>query len=66
VTTTQRHRPHRRLDLAGFALLIVGVSSGIFAFSLVLHGTLFLVVVPSIVATTLGAVHLTKIEAPRK
>ena len=66
MTTTQRHRPHRRIDLAGLALFVVGIVSGLFAFALAFHGTLFIVVVPSVVATTIGALHLTKIEAPHQ
>ena len=63
-----RRKPgyRRRLDLASVALAMTGVLSGTFAYWLIsAHEANALVLVPSVVAATLGATHLTKVEAPR-
>ena len=66
MTTTHRHPSQRRLDVGGLLLTLIGLASGSFAYWLVeaMHLSV-LVIVPAIVATTLGATHLTKREAPR-
>jgi len=63
VTTTTSHR---RLDVAGLLLLLVGLAFGGLGYWLtVAHDVNALVLVPSVVAITTGATHLTKREAPR-
>lgn len=65
MTTTHRHPSPRRLDVAGLVLTLIGLLCGAFSYWLIdaVHVS-FLVIVPSIVATTLGATHLTKREVP--
>jgi hypothetical protein len=47
-------------------LLLVGALSGLFSYWLITTADVnVLVIVPSIVAATIGALHLTKLEAPR-
>ncbi len=63
---TIHRRPRRRLDIASLALLLVGLVFGVIAYWLVTNQHFnVLVIVPSIVAATLGATHLFKREAPR-
>ena len=65
--TTISRRPQRRLDLAGLALLLVGLLSGLFSYLMIqVSGVNPLVIVPSVVAVTLGASSLVKYEAPRE
>lgn len=65
--TTQTPRSRRRLDLAGLALLLVGLICGALAYWLIEYrGLNVLAIVPSVVAATTGATHLTKREAPRQ
>lgn len=64
MTTTHRHRPQRKLDVAGLVLLLIGIVFGIFSYWLIVAEDVnALVLVPSVVAATLGATSLTKIEA---
>jgi len=65
VTTTHRRRSQRRVDVASLLLLIVGLASGLFSYLLVLQGTSALVLIPAIVVATIGAMRITKLEAPR-
>jgi len=56
----------RRLDLASLALLLCGLAFGVLAyFSITERGANPLLIVPAVVAATLGANHLVKYEAPR-
>jgi hypothetical protein len=69
VTTTHSHHPRSRrsIDVAGFALLVCGLVFGAVALWLIEdRGYTPLLLVPSIVAATIGATHLTKWEAPRR
>lgn len=64
--TTDNPHSHRRLDPAGLALLTVGLVFAVISYWLVVdRGFNPLVMVPSIVATTTGACHITKREASR-
>lgn len=66
MTTTHNHRAHRRLDAASLALLLIGLAAGVFSYWLITYrGLNALIIVPSIVAMTIGATHLIKREAPR-
>lgn len=59
-------KPRRRLDIASLALLLIGLVFGMIAYWLVTDEHFnVLVIVPSIVAATLGATNLVKREAPR-
>lgn len=61
MTTTTSHR---RLDVASLGLLLVGLVFGVLAYWLItVRHVNVLVLVPSIVAITIGATHLTKREA---
>lgn len=61
-----RHRGRRTVDLASLALLIVGLSFGVLAYVLITrNGASPLLLVPSVIAATLGGTHLTKRQAPR-
>jgi NhaP-type Na+/H+ and K+/H+ antiporter len=67
MTMTHSHRSHRRLDLAGLALLLTGLVFGVISYWLVTErGLNPLIIVPSIVAATTGASHITKREASRQ
>lgn len=67
MTLTRKTGQHRRLDVASLLLLASGLASGIFAYWLVSNaGINVLVMIPSVVAATVGAVHLTKLEAPHR
>jgi hypothetical protein len=66
MTTNRTSGPRRRLDVWGLVLLLVGALSGLFSYWLITTADVnVLVIVPSIVAATIGALHLTKLEAPR-
>lgn len=65
--THSHHRSQRRLDVPSLILLLIGVAFGGFSYWLVAdHGLSALIIVPSIVAVTIGATHITKREAPRR
>lgn len=67
MTMTHSHRSHRRLDAASLALLVIGLVFGGLSYWLVAdHGLNALIIVPSIVAATTGATHITKRVAPRR
>jgi len=54
-----------RLDGASVALLVVGLIFGALAYWLIVRdSTSPLILVPAVVAATVGATHLTKREAP--
>ncbi|MEJ7648678.1 MAG: hypothetical protein WKF57_06555 [Nakamurella sp.] len=58
--------PRRRIDFAGLALMLVGLVFGAISYWLITYrGSNVLLIVPSIVAATTGATHLTKWQAPR-
>ena len=59
-------RSHRRLDLAGLTLLLIGIVFGGLSYWLVTdHGLSALIIIPSIVAAATGATHITKREAAK-
>lgn len=61
-----RPQSRRRVDVASAALLLIGLVSGWFCYQLVTdHGANPLIMVPAIVAATVGASHITKRQAPR-
>lgn len=67
MTTTNRTHSHRHLDVASLLLLLVGVVFGAFSYWLVAdEGISALVLIPSIIAATTGATHITKRQAPRQ
>lgn len=66
-TTERRSRSRRRIDLAGLALLLLGLLFGAISYWLIaFHGMNPLVIVPSVIAATTGARHVTKREVPRR
>jgi hypothetical protein len=66
MTMTNSHRSHRRLDAAGLALLLIGLLFGALSYWLVTQRDYNpLAMVPSIVAATTGASHVSKRQAPR-
>jgi hypothetical protein len=68
VTTTHSHHPRarRRLDVAGALVLLCGLFFGALAYWLIQErGFNALILVPAIVAVTLGSMHLWKWDAPR-
>jgi len=57
----------RRVDVASLALFLCGLTFGVLAYYLISEGGRNpLILVPSVVAATLGASHLIKYEAPRE
>lgn len=66
--TTIHRKPHRhRLDVGSLVLLLIGLVFGAVAYWLVTVADVnVLVIVPSIVAVTIGALNLVKREAPRE
>lgn len=55
----------RRIDVASLVLLVIGLSSGLWAFALVEHqGMSPLIFVPPVVAATVGLTNITKKVAP--
>ncbi len=66
MTTMSSERSRRRLDPAGLALLVVGVVFGVIAYILVTSQDMNpVLLVPSVVAATIGSSHLFKWEAGR-
>lgn len=66
MATIHSAESRRRLDLASLTLLVVGIACGAFSYWLTVAASLnALIIVPSIVAATIGALHLVKHEAPR-
>ncbi|GAB2576010.1 hypothetical protein GCM10009593_12900 [Microlunatus antarcticus] len=60
-------RPQRRLDVAGLALLLIGLTFGVLSYLAISdRGLSALLIVPSVVAATTGALHITKLEVPRR
>ncbi len=56
----------RRVDVASLALFLCGLTFGVLAYCLISErGMNPLVLIPAVVAATLGASHLVKYEAPR-
>lgn len=59
-------RSYRRLDVAGLALLLIGLTFGVLSYLAISdRGLSVLLIVPSAVAATTGALHLTKREVGR-
>ena len=66
MTMNQGCHSHRRLDVASLILLLISVSFGAFSYWLVTsHQLNAAILIPSVVAATIGATHLTKLEASR-
>lgn len=67
MTMTHSHRSYRRrLDTASLALLLIGLTFGAISYWLITdHGLNPLVMIPSVVAATIGAAHITKREISR-
>jgi hypothetical protein len=65
VTTTHKYHSRRRLDLFNLGLLLVSIVSGLGAYVLIEQGMTALLLIPSVVAATIGATHLVKYQAPR-
>lgn len=58
---------HRQLDVASLALLVLGLVFGALSYWFITeHGQSPLVLIPSVVAATIGATHISKREAPRR
>lgn len=67
MTTSRRIHSRRRLDVASLILTLVGLAFSALAFWLVSAERVnALIVIPAIVAVTIGATHLVKYEAPRE
>lgn len=67
MTTTHKPHPRRRVDVASLALLVVGLASGLGAvWTIQALSVSPLVLVPSVVACTIGMLHLLKWESPRQ
>ena len=65
-TTTRSHRSRRRLDVASLILFLVGLAFGALCYWLITsHGANVLIMVPSVVAATVGITHIVKREATR-
>ncbi|KAB1504588.1 hypothetical protein F7230_04630 [Corynebacterium sp. 320] len=59
-------RPKKGLDIPSIILLVIGIVSGIAAYQLTLTTELnALVIVPSVVAATTGALNLVTTKGPR-
>lgn len=66
MTTNHRNTARRRLDLPSMGLALIGLIFGAIAYWLIsAESANALVIVPSVVAFTIGITHLTKREAPR-
>lgn len=66
MTTLRRHAPRLRLDVASLVLLLIGLVFGVISYWLIdAREVNVLVIVPSIVAVTVGAMNLMKRQAPR-
>lgn len=64
--TNHRSTARRRLDVPSLLLALVGLVFGAISYWLIMAEAVnALVIVPSIVAVTLGITHLIKREAPR-
>lgn len=67
MTTTIKRSSRRRLDVTSLVLLVIGLTFAAVSYCLVTFADVnVLVIVPSIVAVTIGATHLVKREAPRE
>lgn len=65
--TNHRNVARRRLDIASLALALLGLVFGIFCYWLITTRHInALIIVPSVVAFTMGASHMIKREAPRE
>lgn len=65
--TTHKLQQRRRLSIASLALALVGIVFGVAAYLLITHaGITPLLLIPSVVAATVGFTHLFKKEAPRQ
>lgn len=66
MTTNHRNMARHRVDLPSVMLTLIGLIFGAVAYWLITaEGVNALVIVPSIVALTIGITHLIKREAPR-
>lgn len=66
MTTTLKSQSRRRLDVSSLALMVIGLVFGTISYRLATYDDVnVLVIVPSVVAATIGAMNLVKREAPR-
>lgn len=66
MTTNHRTASRRRLDAASLVLMLIGLAFGVLSFWLITTAAFSaLIIIPSIVAMTLGATHMVKRQAPR-
>ena len=65
MTATHKQQSRRRLDRVNFFLLLVSIASALGAHALITHGVTALILIPSVIAATIAATHLTKREASR-
>lgn len=66
MTTNHRNTARYRLDLASAVLTLIGLVFGAVAYWLIdAESANALVIIPSVVAFTIGITHLKKREAPR-
>lgn len=67
MTTTLKSHSRRRLDVSSLVLMVIGLLFGAISYLLATYsGVNVLVIVPSVVAVTIGAMNLVKREAPRE
>lgn len=67
MTTIHKVESRRRLDVASLVLTLIGVAFGVLSYWLVAVAQYnALIIIPSVVAMTLGGTHLIKREAPRR
>lgn len=65
--TTNKLQQRRRLSVASLVLAFVGIVFGVAAYLLIIHaGITPLLLIPSVIAGTVGVTHLFKKEAPRQ
>lgn len=66
MATNHRNTSRLRLDLPSLTLTLIGLVFGVIAYWLITAEHVnVLVIVPSVVAVTVGVTHLIKREAPR-
>lgn len=67
MTTTHSRRVPRQLDIGSLTLLLIGLVFGGLSYWLIAdRGFNVLIIIPSIVAATTGATHLTKRQASKR
>ncbi|MDZ7910787.1 MAG: hypothetical protein U5O16_14555 [Rhodococcus sp. (in: high G+C Gram-positive bacteria)] len=67
MTTTAKRQSRRHVDVVSLVVMAIGVLFAVVSYCLISFADVnVLVIVPSIVAITLGATHLIKHEAPHE